>query len=260
MTLVAGPRGRALTGRVHVLRVDASLGRGLGPSEFADARGRAVAQTLTLMPGNWEPTWDPELWSDCLGLHLVSGTLLQRVVVAGRVSAEFVGVGDVVQPWHAVGLGGLEATSQWKVCEPTVIAMFDRRFQQLCAPWPEIPSAIVERVVERSASLSVRLALAQIPRLSDRLLLLLWHLADRWGKVDRHGVLLPLRLSHQTLADLACAQRSSVSHVIRDLVRAGQLARTEAGFWRLRGHGPSDSGTCARGDLPLSDAGASTHG
>jgi CRP/FNR family cyclic AMP-dependent transcriptional regulator len=250
---------RSTTTRVHILNVDASLGRGLSSLEFADARARAVARTVALDAGSWGPTWDRDVWCDCLGLLVLTGALLRRVTVAGRASVELLGAGDVVQPWQSIEHSGLDAAIQWKVCDPTVAAVFDRRFQQTCTPWPEVPSAIVERVLEHSTSLSVRLALAQVPRLSERLLLVMWHLADRWGKVDRHGVVLPFRLSHQTLADLACAQRTSVSHVLRDLLLAGELSRSERGFWRLRGHGPGGAAAPAGSDQDATVASEAGH-
>jgi CRP/FNR family cyclic AMP-dependent transcriptional regulator len=55
-------------------------------------------------------------------------------------------------------------------------------------------------------------------------------LADRWGYVAPDGIHLDLRLTHSTLARLACAQRPSVSTAIGRLGRSGVLRRDAGGF------------------------------
>jgi CRP-like cAMP-binding protein len=82
------------------------------------------------------------------------------------------------------------------------------------------------------------LALAQIPSLQERLLLTLWHLADRFGRVRGDGVLLPLPLTHDTLADLAAAQRPSVTTALGRLRTRGLIEPGGQG-WLLRGEPPA---------------------
>src|SRR5918998_361959 len=60
-------------------------------------------------------------------------------------------------------------------------------------------------------NLAVALAISHHQRVDDRLMLTLWHLAERWGRVRREGIVVPLPLSHQRLADLVGAQRQSVT-------------------------------------------------
>jgi hypothetical protein len=72
----------------------------------------------------------------------------------------------------------------------------------------------------------------------DRLLGVLWLLAERWGRVGGDGVRLPLPLTHRTLAQLVGAQRPSVTSGIGALEDGGRLARLEGGGWLLRGAPP----------------------
>jgi CRP-like cAMP-binding protein len=95
----------------------------------------------------------------------------------------------------------------------------------------------------------VRLAIAKFPRLDDRLLCVLWQLADRWGRRTADGVHLPLRLSHDVLADLASARRPSVSEAIKRLTADGAVSRSER-TWYLHGDPPQQLGTLAA-DLAL---------
>jgi len=80
----------------------------------------------------------------------------------------------------------------------------------------------------------VRLVVNQLVRLDDRLLLALWALAERWGRVTPGGVLVPMELTHSALARLVGARRPSVTSAIGDLGAAGLLERTEEG-WLLLG-------------------------
>ena len=67
-----------------------------------------------------------------------------------------------------------------------------------------------------------------------RLLLLLWHLAARWGKVEPGGVRLPLPLTHLLLGRLVGAERPSVSHALKRLAAAGLVSGSDDG-WHLHG-------------------------
>ena len=64
--------------------------------------------------------------------------------------------------------------------------------------------------------------------------MLLWTLAERWGRVGPHGVRLPLSLPHRTLATLVGARRPSVTTALTGLARAGLVERVRDG-WLLHG-------------------------
>jgi CRP-like cAMP-binding protein len=83
-------------------------------------------------------------------------------------------------------------------------------------------------------NLNVQRAIAAQPRLEVRLALLLWHLAGRWGKVERGGVRLPLPLTHQLLGQLVGAERPSVSHALARLAHNG-LVTGHGDEWHLHG-------------------------
>ncbi len=57
--------------------------------------------------------------------------------------------------------------------------------------------------------------------------MLLWHLADRWGRVRSEGVVLPLRLTHSVLADLVAARRPTVTTSLSELARQELVEPTE---------------------------------
>ena len=82
------------------------------------------------------------------------------------------------------------------------------------------------------------LAIAQIRRLDLRILTLLWHLADRFGRVRPDGVAVEVPLKHATLAKLLAATRPSVSSALAELASRGEIERLDGGGWLLKGDPP----------------------
>lgn len=72
----------------------------------------------------------------------------------------------------------------------------------------DIGLLVGEGLLERSVELH---GIGCTVGLELRLYLLFWHLTDRFGKVEREGVLVPLTLKHETLARLVRARRPSVT-------------------------------------------------
>src|SRR5690606_984395 len=111
------------------------------------------------------------------------------------------------------------------------------RALSVIARYPPLIEALVERVSRRNRRLSLRLVINQLVRLEDRLLIALWALAERWGRVTPEGVLVPMELTHSSLARLVGARRPSVTTALGVLGRDRLLERTPEG-WLLRGTPP----------------------
>jgi len=220
---------------IPLLEADPELAEGLAPAEL-DAAARAIAlHYRTLDAGAWEP--EREQWQvhPTLGLLILDGVVTRDIVFAGRTTTELLGSGDVLRPWEDdVQFDPLPFTVSWHVHVPTRVAILDARFALASARWPVLAGAISRRHVRRARGLAFQLAIAQLPRVDDRLLVLLWALAERWGRVSTQGVRLPLQLPHRTLATLVGARRPSVTTALSGLARDGLVERTDDG-WLLRG-------------------------
>jgi hypothetical protein len=225
---------------VRVLEHDPELGRGLGGEDLAVAGRYLIARTALLPAGEWEPPFpgadDPQ---GHLGVLLLDGLVMRAQRVGSVISAELLGSGDVVRPWHAGDEGSsLVSNARWQVLQPTQVAILDRRFAQVAGRWPEVVSALMERSVQRARLLAFQMGVGHLRRVDARLLLLFWRLADRWGRMTPDGVVLPLSLTHGWLANLVGAQRPSVTTALGTLVGAGRLERLDDGGWLLRGGPP----------------------
>ena len=224
--------------RISVLRADAELGPGLDDRRRADAERASAAVLIRREAGVWDARADAAAARDGAGLLVVDGMLVRRVGVADRYGAELLGPGDILQPWQH---DGEEATvpfdATWRVLGTLRLAVLDLGWLKRMAPFPEVAAALVARGLMRSRRLATMQAISQQRALDQRLILLLWELADRYGHVIPGGVELRLGLTHEMLGYLAGARRPSISASLGRLERQGRLDRS-SGSWLLRGGAP----------------------
>jgi len=237
-----------LDGTVRVLDVDPDLGARIAEPEAAAAADAAVAAAVRLERGPWTEMprrVDP----GALGFLVLDGLLTCTVRVAGRANVELLGRGDVLRPWMS-NEGTVPQQVRWHVLIPAQLAWLDRDFAVRTGRWPEIGASLVERLVVRARHLLFQRAASALPRVDERLLLVLWDLADRWGKVGVDGVRLPLPLSHSLLASIVGAQRPSVTTALGRL-RREELVHQIPGGWLLLGEPPRELAATPAGRASL---------
>lgn len=211
----------------------------MGAPELARARRDGLAAVRRLSPGAWDVriAFEPDVHHR--GFLVVDGLLSRQVDVLGRSCVELLGPGDVMRPWAWDDEGShVHAEVGWTVLEPTVLAILDRALVERLVPFPSIGVELFTRGTRRAHALAVSLAIAHHQRVDDRLVLSLWHLAERWGRVSADGVVVALPLGHQRLADLVGASRPSVTTALGELARAGVVLRRPDGAWLLPGDPP----------------------
>ena len=222
---------------IRVLERDPELGLRVPAEQIAAARQELVASVGRLERGLWEPPTGPG--GGRLGFLMLEGLVARNLILAGTTCTELVGEGDVLQPSLTARDDNLVPYHvQWQVLEPCTVAVLDDTFARLLGRWPSVMSALLERAVRRTLRMSIHQALLQLSPLETRLLVLLWHLAERWGKVTPAGINVRLRLSHEVLGHLVGAQRSSVTTALRHIEESGRLTRRTDGTWLLRGAPP----------------------
>jgi CRP/FNR family cyclic AMP-dependent transcriptional regulator len=224
---------------VSVLTEDRDLAGRLEGIRRERAESSSAARVLRRPAGIWTAEADAAHGRDGLGLLVIEGTLVRRVGLAGRQGAELLSAGDLLQPAEHDGEEAVvpfEAT--WRVLSPLRLAVLDLAWMARMSPYPEVFAELTRRVMQRSRRLAALLAIAQHHRLEDRLQLLFWELADRYGRVGPDGVRLDIPLTHDLISHLVGAHRPSVSTALSRLEQAGDVER-DGRTWTLHGPMPS---------------------
>jgi CRP/FNR family transcriptional regulator, cyclic AMP receptor protein len=168
------------------------------------------------------------------GLLILDGLVAVDTRITNRTVTELLGNGDLLQPLTRHVDDMIERTASWRALCPCRFALLDAEFAQRVLPWPQIGHALLRRTERRTEDLGVMRAISCQPRLDVRLVLFLWHLAARWGRVEPTGIRLTLPLTHRLLGQLVAAERPSISHALGRLAHAGLVTGT-AGDWHLHG-------------------------
>jgi CRP-like cAMP-binding protein len=221
--------------RARVFVEDPELAAELDAESLAAAE-QITAPLLRVPQGHWDFKADPARLTGHLGLLVLDGLLLREVMVGEVGCAELLGTGDMMRPWTiATGeQASIQALSRWEALEDTRLAVLDPRFALQIARWPQVSSMIVDRALIRARWLSFHLAVCHVVGIEKRLVILFWHLADRWGKVTPDGVRISLPLSHGMIAKLVGSRRPTVTTAMGKLRDEGVIEKVDDG-WLLHG-------------------------
>src|SRR5215217_2491381 len=210
-------------GSIQLLEADPELARGLDPRRVREMSPRLLARAVDIPRGAWSPGRTLMGGSNPIGLLVLNGLLVREATVGDHPSAELLGPGDLLRAWEDRDAEVLLPRSvRWSALTNARVAVIDHALAVRAAQWPEIFAQLVERAARRA----------------DRLLALLWCLAERWGRVVPDGVLVNLRLPHRTLAGMVGARRPSVTTALGQLIARGAIERRPDGGWILRGDPP----------------------
>ena len=214
-------------GRVALLEADPELASGLPEDERERAERALVVQSLVVQPGPWDgiPT-------SAFALLVAEGLVVRETAVGGRLLPQVLGAGDVLEAWPEPE-GVLAAEVGTTVAEQTTLLVLDTRFLAAAARWPTLMVEVQRRLAMQAHRLAVQGAICQLARVELRVLALLWHLAERWGRVSREGVVLPVKLTHETLGRFVGARRPSVTLAMGQLADDDLITRRDDGAWVL---------------------------
>ena len=236
-------------GLIQLLNADPDLARGLDAHRIREISPRLYARVVEAERGPWSPA--DALSADNgepIGLLIVAGLLVREASVGEHPTAELLGPGDLLRAWDDEDAVLLPRSVRWTALTDARFAVIDHPLAVRAAQWPEIFAVLVERATRRAERLVVMQAIGHLNRVDDRLLALLWCLAERWGRRVPSGVLVDLNLPHRTLAGMIGARRPSVTTALGQLMARGEIARRPRGGWLLCGRPPAG---LRRGDLKV---------
>jgi CRP-like cAMP-binding protein len=246
-------------GPVQLLDIDPELGRDLDPIRAREASQRLIVRSIEVGRGTWSPAATFPRGTRLAGLLIIDGLLLRETTVGLHPCAELLGTGDMLRTLGEEDTEPLLPRSvQWNALTTTQLALIDHAFIVQASQWPEIFAALIERTNRRAERLAIMHAIGQLTRVDDRLLALMWCLAERWGKVSPEGVVINLRLPHRTLANMIGARRPSVTTALGQLMAQGAIERRGDGAWLLHADPPEYGETPTSGAAIISAAGVTS--
>jgi CRP/FNR family transcriptional regulator, cyclic AMP receptor protein len=217
----------------RLLDLDRDLAEALGPDIASRARDRVGVATVTLAPGAWQPQSLAPYVRKAFALIVCDGLVVRELDLAGTLTADLLGPGDIV----AFGESDerlLSTGERWHVSGEAIVAILDERVLPAVHAWPAIGSRLIGRAARQAARAAEQRAISQLPRVDLRIRAMLWHLAERWGRMGASGVVLPIELTHVALGRLVGARRPTVTLALSELSREGSVTRRDDGAWVLR--------------------------
>jgi len=217
---------------VNLLEADRDLAQDVPERVVAALRPQLVAQTIEIPVGPWSPPLVKGDRRGHLGVLVLGGLLTRDVRLATTTCAELLATGDLLRPWEQEEVLPFSVEVGWEALSVTQVAVLDRRITAILGRVPELNATLMRRAVRRSRWLALHLAIRCLRRVDVRLLVLFWHLAERWGRVTPEGIVLPLPFTHDLLGRLVGAKRPTVSTALGQLAERGVVRRRE-GSWLL---------------------------
>jgi CRP/FNR family cyclic AMP-dependent transcriptional regulator len=231
----AAQKGRKYPARYcYLLDMDPDLADAFDIRMRLVVRQVATAQLVDVPVGSGWFESRAEVGSHGLGALVLDGLIAVDVHVGGRTATELLGPGDLLQPRRPEAEELLDRDLTRKALVPSRVALLDKAFLDRVRPWPELVLTMLRRAEKRALDLNLQRAASSHPSLELRLALMLWHLAERYGRVEPGGIHLELPLTHALLGRLVAAERPSVSRSLGRLAEHG-LVTGGAGDWHLTG-------------------------
>jgi hypothetical protein len=172
-----------------------------------------------------------------LGLLVRRGIVARRVGVPGGSAVELLFPGQLLQPWAAEPPSFAEVS--WSVVDDASLAVIGgAATAAICTDQPLLVE-MLNRGISRAHSLTVNAAIESIVGVENRVLLALWQLAEQCGTLGSDGVTMPVRLTHEMLAELVGSRRPSVTTALATLADRGLVARRGDRTWLLNGSPPA---------------------
>jgi CRP/FNR family transcriptional regulator, cyclic AMP receptor protein len=221
------------TAREALLDLDPDLTEGLSDELAAQARDRFRVMTVQLSAGAWRPADVAGGGTRPFALLVCQGVVVRELDLADTITADLLGPGDLVS-LAASREPLLVIDERWHAGADAKVAILDERVVAGVHAYPALTSTLLGRSARQAARAAEQRAISQLPRVDLRIRALLWHLAERWGRVGPAGVVLPLELTHGALGALVGARRPTVTLALNDLAREGLLMRRDDGAWLLR--------------------------
>ena len=218
---------------MSLVKHEGDAGVGLDGRGWESVWWACRGETITIRHGAWDLPARVASRDDLLGWVVVSGLICREVGLRDRYLLELLGPCEVVQPPNVPDTPRLGGLVRLTAATETTLMVLGRSFLRASARWPGLLAVINRALEAQRQRLAIQAAIAHLPRAEHRLLLQMWHLADRWGRVTPEGTVIALPLTHDLLGHLAAARRSTTTLALGTLEAEGVIRRLDDGAWLL---------------------------
>jgi CRP/FNR family cyclic AMP-dependent transcriptional regulator len=167
-----------------------------------------------------------------IGAVVQTGMLLHDLQLGTQPGVRVLGPGEVLSLREAPA-SPLLAASTYRATSDTTLVLLRDDFLLAARRAPGLMIGVQARLAEQIERLATQLVICQVPRVEDRLLAMLWLLAESWGRVTPSGTTLPLSLTHELLGAMIGARRPTVTLALGELAERGALVHQDRGWLLL---------------------------
>ncbi len=231
MSTLSGDPVAAQATKVRLRDVDPDFLRFV-PGDERHMASEVVLPAIDLDPGPFDPQELLITGGAACGV-VIAGMVDRHIHVADHVALRLLGPGSIIAD-RGGGSPEVITSSNWTAAAPVRLALLGTQFLRASARWPQLQRNMISRFADQNEQLAAQLALCQMPRVEDRLLTMLWLLAESWGRVTSAGTLLPVRITHEALGAMVGARRPTVTLALTELANAGAVLQRPSGWLLLR--------------------------
>ncbi len=163
---------------------------------------------------------------------VLDGMLAQSLCVNGHAGLRLLGPGDVVSLVQVPRLSNVEV-GECRASGDVRMALLEREILLAARRWPLFVAGLHAHGAQQTKRLLAQMMICQMPRVDERVMAIMWLLADVWGQATPVGTLLRLKLTHQLIGELVGARRPTVTLAVGELVDRGALLRQDGGWLLL---------------------------
>lgn len=225
--------------RIRLLEAKLELTRRLAPDERTEVAGLTLAVT--------EVASGPLDLLAMLERHhafaaaVLDGVLIHSLQIGEHAGIQLLGPGDLLVRSNNSPPAWLDDVV-FRAPGPVRVAVLGDEFLGMSRRVPQLFTALYDCLADQLQRLNSQLVLCQLPRVDERVLAMLWLLAESWGHVSPGSVRLPLALTHETIGALVGARRPTVTLALRKLSENGSIVRQDSG-WLLLEPPPEPTGS-----------------
>jgi CRP-like cAMP-binding protein len=166
------------------------------------------------------------------GALVLDGMVFSHHRVGDHTALRLLGPGDLLA---VPGAASSTIVPQSALSAPAqvMLALLGTEVLLAARRWPRLVAGFHVRIAEQSDRVAAQLTICQFPRVDQRLLAMMWLLAETWGHVTTAGTRLPLSLTHDALGALVGARRPTVTLALGELTERGAIVRQDSGWLLL---------------------------